>query len=68
MNKANEAAIIDGPEDVLNSNDEYKPNTTDSNPPIIENKTIFCGLSEIFLAIAAGIISIPVINLSLIHI
>ena len=29
---------------------------------IIENKTIFCGLSEIFLAIAAGIISIPVIN------
>ena len=62
MNKINEAAIIDGPEDVLNSNDEYKPNTTDSNPPIIENITIFCGLSEIFLAIAAGIISIPVIN------
>ena len=62
MNKTNEAAIIDGPEDVLNSNDEYKPNTTDSNPPIIENITIFCGLSEIFLAIAGGIISIPVIN------
>ena len=62
MNKTNEAAIIDGPEDVLNSNEEYKPNTTDSNPPIIENITIFCGLSEIFLAIAAGIISIPVIN------
>ena len=62
MNNTNEAAIIDGPEDVLNSNDEYKPNTTDSNPTIIENKTIFCGLSEIFLAIAAGIISIPVIN------
>ena len=62
MNKINEAAIIDGPEDVLNSNEEYKPNTTDSNPPIIENITIFCGLSEIFLAIAAGIISIPVIN------
>ena len=58
MNKTNEAAIIDGPEDVLNSNDEYKPNTTDSNPPIIENITIFWGLSEIFLAIAAGIISI----------
>ena len=53
MNKTNEAAIIDGPEDVLNSNDEYKPNTTDSNPPIIENITIFWGLSEIFLAIAA---------------
>ena len=28
MNNTNEAAIIDGPEDVLNSNDEYKPNTT----------------------------------------
>ena len=62
MNKTNEAAIIEGPEDVLNSNDEYKPNITDSNPPIIENITIFCGLSEIFLAIAAGIINIPVIN------
>ena len=62
MNNTNEAAIIDGPEDVLNSNEEYKPDTTDSNPPIIENITIFWGLSEIFLAIAAGIISIPVIN------
>ena len=62
MNNTNEAAIIDGPEDVLNSNEEYKPNTTDSNPPIIENITIFWGLSEIFLAIAAGIISIPVIS------
>ena len=28
-------------EDVLNSNEEYKPNTTDINPPIIENITIF---------------------------
>ena len=62
MNNTKEAAIIDGPDDVLNSNDEYKPNTTDNNPPITENNTIFCGLSEIFLAIAAGIISIPVIN------
>ena len=62
MNNTNEAAIIDGPEDVLNSNEEYKPNTTDSNPPIIENITILIGLSEIFLAIAAGIINIPVIN------
>ena len=64
MNNTKEAAIIDGPEDVLNSNDEYKPNTTDSNPPIIENITIFCGLSEIFLAMAAGIINNPVINSS----
>ena len=62
MNNTNEAAIIDGPEDVLNSKEEYKPNATDSNPPIIENITIFWGLSEIFLAIAAGIISIPVIS------
>ena len=54
--------IIEGPDDVLNSSDENSPNNTDNNPPIIENKTIFCGLSEIFLAIAAGIISIPVIN------
>ena len=62
MNNTNEAAIIDGPEDVLNSKEEYKPNATDSNPPIIENITIFWGLSEIFLAMAAGIINNPVIN------
>ena len=41
MNKNKEAAIIDGPEDVLNSNDENSPNNTDNNPPIIENNTIF---------------------------
>ena len=35
MNNTNEAAIIDGPEDVLNSNEEYKPNTTDSNPCLL---------------------------------
>ena len=61
-NKA--AAIIDGPEGVLNSNEENNPITTENNPPIIENITIFWGLSEIFLAIAAGIINIPVINRS----
>ena len=54
--------MIDGPEDVLNSNEENSPINTDNKPPIIENNTIFVGLSEIFLAIAAGIISIPVIN------
>ena len=54
--------IIEGPDDVLNSNDENNPNITDKTPPIIEKKIIFCGLSEIFLAIAAGIINIPVIN------
>ena len=64
INKNNEAAIIDGPDEVLNSNDENSPIITDNKPPIIENKTIFWGLSEIFLAIAAGIINNPVINSS----
>ena len=40
MNKNKDAAIIDGPEDVLNSNDEYNPKITDNNPPIIEKNTI----------------------------
>ena len=62
MNKNKEAAIIDGPEDVLNSSDVNKPKITDNKPPSIEQMTILCGLEEIFLAIAAGIINIPVIN------
>ena len=62
INKNKEAAIIDGPDDVLNSNEENSPIITDNKPPIIEKNIIFCGLSEIFLAIAAGIINIPVIN------
>ena len=41
MNNINAAAIIEGPEDVLNSNEEYSPKTTDNKPPIIENRTIF---------------------------
>jgi len=36
MNKNKDAAIIDGPEDVLNSNDEYRPKITDNSPPNIE--------------------------------
>ena len=36
MNKNNAAAIIDGPEDVLNSSDVNKPKITDINPPSIE--------------------------------
>ena len=36
MNNTNEAAIIDGPEDVLNSNEANKPNITDNKPPSIE--------------------------------
>ncbi len=62
INKTNDAVIIEGPDAVLNSSEENKPIITDSKPPITENNTIFCGLSEIFLAIAAGIINIPVIN------
>ena len=30
------AVIIDGPEEVLNSNDENNPKITDNKPPIIE--------------------------------
>ena len=62
INKNKEAAIIDGPDAVLNSNEENNPMITDNKPPIIEYMTIFWGLEEIFLAIAAGIINIPVIN------
>ena len=36
INKNKEAAIIDGPEDVLNSSEENKPKTTDNKPPSIE--------------------------------
>ena len=64
MNKNNAAAIIDGPEGVLNSNDQNRPIKTDNNPPIIENNTILKGLSDKFLAMAAGIINIPVISKS----
>ena len=41
MNKIKAATIIDGPDDVLNSNEENSPNKTDKRPPISENKTIF---------------------------
>ena len=41
INKNKEAAIIDGPEAVLNSNEENNPKITDNNPPIIEYITIF---------------------------
>ena len=62
MNNNKAAVIIDGPEDVLNSKDVSNPIITDNKPPIIEYITILCGLDDKFLAIAAGIISIPVIN------
>ena len=62
QNKTNAAVIIEGPEGVLISKDENKPIITDNKPPIIDNLTICVGLLETFLAIAAGIINIPVIK------
>ena len=62
INKNKEAVIIEGPDAVLNSSEENNPKITDNKPPIIEYITIFWGLEEIFLAIAAGMINIPVIN------
>ena len=62
INNNKDAAIIEGPDAVLNSSEENNPKITDNKPPIIEYITIFWGLEEIFLAIAAGMINIPVIN------
>ena len=62
INNNKDDAIIEGPDAVLNSSEENNPKITDNNPPIIEYITIFWGLEEIFLAIAAGMINIPVIN------
>ena len=62
INRTKDAVIIEGPDAVLNSSEENSPIITDNKPPIIENSTIFCGVSDMFLAIAAGIINIPVIN------
>ena len=36
MNKNKAAAIIEGPDAVLNSNEENNPKITDNNPPMIE--------------------------------
>ena len=41
INKNNDAAIIDGPEAVLNSSEENSPSITDNKPPIIEKNIIF---------------------------
>ena len=64
INKTNAAVIIDGPDAELNCSDEYKPKTTAKSPPIIEIIIICFGLLAKFLAIAAGIMSIPVININ----
>ena len=53
---------MDGPDGELNSSDANKPNDTDIIPPTIDKITILVGLSDKFLAMAAGIISMPVIN------
>ena len=58
------AVIIDGPEAVLNSKDKNNPIKIDNSPPIVDKKTIWMGLFDMFLARAAGIISIPVIKSS----
>ena len=36
INRNKEAAIIEGPEAVLNSSEENNPKITDNNPPMIE--------------------------------
>ena len=36
INNIKAAVIIDGPEEVLNSNEENNPKITDNNPPMIE--------------------------------
>ena len=64
MNKNSAAVIIEGPEAELIFNDVNKPTKTDINPNITEKITICLGLLETFLAVAAGIISIPVIKRS----
>ena len=64
MNKNSAAVIIEGPEAELTFNDVNKPTKTDINPNVTEKITICLGLLEIFLAKAAGIISIPVIKRS----
>ena len=64
INNNKAAVIIEGPDAVLNSKEENNPIRTDINPPNIEKITICLGLLETFLAVAAGIISIPVIKSS----
>ena len=54
--------MIVGPEDVLSSNEVNKPAITDIIPTKVAKKTIWFGLLLIFLAVAAGIKSNPVIN------
>ena len=50
MNRNKAAAIIEGPEAVLNSKEENNPIKIDNNPPIVDKRAICTGLFEIFLA------------------
>lgn len=53
---------IDGPDAVLKVNEVNNPPTVDVTPTIIDIKIICIGLFDIFRAMAAGIISKPVIS------
>ena len=53
---------IDGPDAVLKVSEANNPLTTDVTPTIIDIKIICIGLFDRFRAIAAGIISKPVIS------
>ena len=62
MKKISAITIIVGPEDVLSSSEVNKPVITDKIPVKIAIIIIWYGLLLIFLAVAAGIKSKPVIN------
>ena len=62
MKSIKATTIIEGPEEVLISKETNNPITTDKIPDKIEMIIICLGLVLMFLAIAAGIKSKPVIN------
>ena len=62
INNNNATTIIEGPEEVLISSETNNPAITDTTPAKVAIITIWRGLLLIFLAIAAGIKSKPVIN------
>ena len=59
INKTKDAVIIEGPDAVLNSSEENSPIITDNKPPIMENSTIFCGVSDMFLAVSYTHLTLP---------
>ena len=62
MKSIKATTIIEGPEEVFISNEANNPTTTDKIPDKIAITIICLGLLLMFLAIAAGIKSKPVIN------